>query len=156
MKKCVIILSKGGKTPPNKSNYERMKAMLGDRLRAIRTEHKLTQQSVADILGVDRTTYTVYEIGSSYPSLESLYKLSQIYNVTVDYLIGAEERRNANVKVSDNSGSVAVASNADPIAYLGKDEKTLIMCYRILDENAQKELTKYIKEFTKEHCQGLI
>ncbi|MCM1508815.1 MAG: helix-turn-helix domain-containing protein [Ruminococcus flavefaciens] len=116
-------------------------------------EHKLTQQNVAEILGVDRTTYTVYEIGSSSPSLESLCKLSQIYNVTVDYLIGAEEKRTTKSKPSSN---VTVSSYVDPIAYLSKDEKTLLMCYRIVDDNKKDDLMEYIKNYAKENREEIV
>ena len=93
--------------------------MLGDRLRAIRKEHGLTQQNIADVLGVDRTTYTVYEGGSITPSPATLVKLSQIYNVTVGYLIGVEENHPELRKIPEEKQMEKLLSS-DPISLLKK------------------------------------
>lgn len=53
---------------------------IGDRLRVLRKCNSLTQQDVADFLGVDRTTYAKYELGNSQMSYETLTKLSTLFN----------------------------------------------------------------------------
>lgn len=60
---------------------------LGERLKKERTKMGLTQQQIADILGVERSTYTKYECGSSKPSTRILYKISLIYSIAIDELI---------------------------------------------------------------------
>ena len=67
--------------------------MVSESLKKVRKEHKLTQQDIADVLGVDRSTYTFYETGKTSPSIQTLQKLSNIYNVTIGYLAGSEENR---------------------------------------------------------------
>ena len=117
--------------------------MLGNRLRAIRKEHGLTQQNIADVLGVDRTTYTVYEGGAITPSTATLVKLSQIYNVTVGYLIGIEENNPELRKVPDEKpGNVL---SGDPISLLKKEEKELLAYFRVLSEEEKQKLMKKIK-----------
>lgn len=118
--------------------------MLGDRLRAIRKEHGLTQQNIADVLGVDRTTYTVYEGGSITPSPATLVKLSQIYNVTVGYLIGVEENHPELRKIPDEKQREKLLSS-DPISLLKKEEKELMLYFRVLSDAEKHKIIDEMK-----------
>ncbi len=118
--------------------------MLGDRLRAIRKEHGLTQQNIADVLGVDRTTYTVYEGGSITPSPATLVKLSQIYNVTVGYLIGVEENHPELRKIPDEKQEKKLLSS-DPISLLKKEEKELLLYFRVLSDAEKHKIIDEMK-----------
>lgn len=124
--------------------------MLKERLRKIRLEHKLTQQNIADALGIDRTTYTVYETGVTTPSPATLVKLSQIYNVTVGYLMGVEENRpelKKSIAAEENEGSVL---SSDPISLLRKNEKELLMYFRILPDSEKAQVTESLKKLAQE------
>lgn len=57
-------------------------------LKSLRKEHGWTQQDVADMLGIERSTYTRYETGSTEPNFDVLERLSQIFDVSADVLIG--------------------------------------------------------------------
>lgn len=57
-------------------------------LKTLRTKKGWTQKDVAQLLGVDRTTYAKYEAGSSEPSFEMLKKLTDVYSVPADTLLG--------------------------------------------------------------------
>lgn len=118
--------------------------MLGDRLRAIRKEHGLTQQNIADVLGVDRTTYTVYEGGSITPSPATLVKLSQIYNVTVGYLIGVEENHPELRKIPEEKQREKLLSS-DPISLLKKEEKELLLYFRVLSDAEKHKIIDEMK-----------
>ena len=118
--------------------------MLGDRLRAIRKEYGLTQQNIADVLGVDRTTYTVYEGGSITPSPATLVKLSQIYNVTVGYLIGVEENHPELRKIPDEKQEKKLLSS-DPISLLKKEEKELLLYFRVLSDAEKHKIIDEMK-----------
>ena len=118
--------------------------MLGDRLRAIRKEHGLTQQNIADVLGVDRTTYTVYEGGSITPSPATLVKLSQIYNVTVGYLIGVEENHPELRKIPDEKQEKKLLSS-DPFSLLKKEEKELMLYFRVLSDAEKHKIIDEMK-----------
>ncbi len=128
--------------------------MISDRLRLIRKEHKLTQQNIADVLGIDRTTYTVYELGTTTPSPATLVKLSQIYNVTVGYLIGVEENRPELRKNPENTQSVATL-NSDPISLLKKDERELLLYFRVLSPEEKKKVTEELKKLAQETGVGI-
>ena len=118
--------------------------MLGDRLRAIRKEHGLTQQNIADVLGVDRTTYTVYEGGSITPSPATLVKLSQIYNVTVGYLIGVEENHPELRKIPEEKQRKKLLSS-DPISLLKKEEKELLLYFRVISDEEKRKIIDEMK-----------
>ena len=122
--------------------------MLGDRLRAIRKEYGLTQQNIADVLGVDRTTYTVYEGGSITPSPATLVKLSQIYNVTVGYLIGVEENHPELRKIPDEKQREKLLSS-DPISLLKKEEKELMLYFRVLSDAEKHKIIDEMKDLAQ-------
>ena len=63
--------------------------LISERIKAARKECKLTQQQVADILGLDRSTYSYYELGHLKPSVEVVVKLSVIFNADLEWLTGA-------------------------------------------------------------------
>jgi transcriptional regulator with XRE-family HTH domain len=64
-------------------------------LKKLRDEHNLTQQQMADIFGLQRPTYTRYEKGERQPDFETLIKISDYFNVSVDYLLGKEEKKSS-------------------------------------------------------------
>lgn len=70
---------------------------MGEKLRSLRTENKLTQKQVADRVGLAISAISSYESGVRYPSYESLIKLSKMFHVSTDYLLGLTERRNIDV-----------------------------------------------------------
>lgn len=64
------------------------KEVLGSRLKDARTFAGLTQKEVANILKLKQPTIASYESGRTEPDIETLGKLAQLYDVSVDYLIG--------------------------------------------------------------------
>ncbi|MDW0112244.1 helix-turn-helix transcriptional regulator [Sporosarcina saromensis] len=67
--------------------------MFPDRLKRLRQNKKLSQQEMADFLGISRQGYGKYENGSSQPSFEMLEKLSIFFGVSTDYLLGTSENK---------------------------------------------------------------
>lgn len=61
-----------------------------EQLKILRKQKGLYQKDVANFLGVDRTTYVKYENGVSEPDNDTLVKLAELFNVSVDYLLGRE------------------------------------------------------------------
>ena len=68
--------------------------MFSERFKTLRLEKKLTQNELAKELGVSNKTISVYEKGTSSPTLETLEKIAAYFNVTIDYLIGYSNVRN--------------------------------------------------------------
>lgn len=62
--------------------------MLHKKLKMLRENSKLTQDDVARVLNIARGTYTHYEIGKRKPDYDTLCKLADFFNVSIDYLLG--------------------------------------------------------------------
>lgn len=79
----------------------------GSKVKRLRLEKGLTQQQLANLLGVAVSAISSYESGSRYPSYEVLISISHIFHVSVDYLLGLEKRKT--IDVSDlNDAEIAV------------------------------------------------
>lgn len=65
--------------------------MLFKRIRDLREDNDLTQETLAKILNVKQTTYSKYELGKINVPVESLIKLAAFYKTSVDYLIGVTD-----------------------------------------------------------------
>jgi Predicted transcriptional regulators len=65
-----------------------MKKMLAQRLGEVRKRKGISQQNVADSLGLSRGRLGNYEQGTREPDSEMLRQLANFYNVSVDYLLG--------------------------------------------------------------------
>ena len=66
--------------------------MLGQNLKAIRIKHKYKQEEIATKLGVTKQTISNWEKGKRTPDINHLIKLANIYQVTLDSLIGIDKR----------------------------------------------------------------
>ena len=64
-----------------------------ERLIELRKQQNLTQQDMARILGISRQAYSNYELGNREADYTTLKKLSNYFNVTVDYLLGETSTR---------------------------------------------------------------
>ena len=62
-----------------------------DRLKALRIEKKLSQPELAKLVGVSNGMISFWENGVNEPTITNLVKLSQIFEVTTDYILGLED-----------------------------------------------------------------
>lgn len=66
---------------------------LDENIKALRLAKGLNQPELARLLGVTKQCVSNWENGNILPSLDMLVRLSDIFNVTTDYLLGREKRR---------------------------------------------------------------
>lgn len=66
------------------------------RLRDLREDNDLSQETVADYLHVSQATYSRYENGKLDIPSAALIALSKYYGVSVDYLLGLTSRKEPN------------------------------------------------------------
>ena len=59
-------------------------------LKTIRKQRNMRQEDIARYLNVKQATYSGYESGKYEPTIETLCRLADYYNVSIDYLIGRE------------------------------------------------------------------
>lgn len=65
--------------------------IFAERLKELRAQNHLTQREILEILNIKQQSYSRYELGTGQPSLETLCKIAEYYNVSVDYLLGISE-----------------------------------------------------------------
>jgi transcriptional regulator with XRE-family HTH domain len=62
--------------------------LLGQRLSHLRKKAKMRQVDIANNIGIARTTYAMYEQDKREPDFETLQKIADIFEVSIDYLLG--------------------------------------------------------------------
>lgn len=134
----------------------------GNNLQMLRKKNQLSQEGLAEMLGVSRQAVSKWELGEGYPEVDKLLILSKKLNVSLDSLLGAENTPIAseNGKPSDmiriispNEGVIISASkvvrsqqfkggkNSPKYALYASDgsetsfsQKTFLAWYRTLDD----------------------
>ncbi|MEK4936713.1 transcriptional regulator [Bacillus pseudomycoides] len=69
--------------------------MFGNQLHFLRKQRKLRQEDMAKHLGIARTTYAMYEQGNREPDYDTLQKLADFFDVSLDYLLGRTNKINS-------------------------------------------------------------
>ena len=85
---------------------------IGSKIKAARIEKKLTQEQVAELLGVSRQTISNWENEKSYPDIISVIKMSECYDVSLDYLLKGEQKMKTYYDYLEESTNV-VKSNTN-------------------------------------------
>ena len=67
-----------------------MRKQTQNRIKELRKQSRLSQQALADQIGVFRNTISNWETGYSQISLENAKKVAEYFGVTIDYLLGSE------------------------------------------------------------------
>ena len=93
-------------------------------LTKLRKERGLTNEEVGKVLGVSKSRYNNWEIDRAEPDIATLKALADFFCVSIDYLVGADERRYPN----------------SPAAELSEDEKELLSIYKDLSDNGKNIL----------------
>lgn len=114
---------------------------MNNNLKIARNNKKLTGQKVADQLNITRNALSLYENGKREASYETLKKLSQIYNVSIDYLLG-----NTNELTTTTQSAVISSEQAKNIWFstLSDLDKTLINTFLKLNELQKYKTQVYI------------
>ena len=68
-----------------------MNIKLADRLVELRKEHKLSQEALAEKLGLSRQSISKWERAEASPDTDNLIALAEVYGITLDELLGNNE-----------------------------------------------------------------
>lgn len=79
--------------------------LFGENLRKLRKERNLTQKELAEYLGVTGRTIGYYENGERFPSPDTINRIADLFNVSLDWLFGRTNIRTPVIKVSEKSNS---------------------------------------------------
>lgn len=99
---------------------------LGDRLKTLRLEKGISQTDLAKQFNIARSTLSQYESNQRTPSDEIKVKLSEYFNVSIDYLLGKTDIRN---HLKDSEITTALHSDTE---------------YDDLPDEAKKEINNFI------------
>lgn len=80
----------------------------GSTLKKLRQQEGMTQQQLANKLGVTKSVVSYYELQERYPSPEILIKLSYIFRVTTDYLLGLEHKNMIDLSDLDDDDIITI------------------------------------------------
>lgn len=102
--------------------------MLSDKIKALRKEHNMTQNDLAQRLNVAQGSVAMWETDKRTPDVDMLKKISACFNVSVDYLIG-----NQNENISDDSSNKAffrLKKGLEPYDISESDADFLLSVYK--------------------------
>ena len=105
------------------------------RIKELRLLANLTQSELAKKIGCNQTAIGKYERGDLEPNLQTLKKFCEIFNCSLDYLVGLEDDfGNVILKESDN---------------LTTKERKILTIFRSLNENQQEKLIADAEFYSK-------
>ena len=116
--------------------------IVAQRLKTARQACKLTQNQVAEILGIDRSAYTYYETGKTSPSLTNLVRLASIFKVEVSWLLGEVAPASHLISSGDDALSLMKAVSESRMLELSKEERQLVAFYRMMRGEGKGEAVK--------------
>lgn len=97
--------------------------LLGQKLKKLRKDQKLTQVDVAAAIGVSRPFLTAIENGREYPGRETLMATANFFNVSLDWLTGDQQL-------------------SSPAKALNEQEALLLYAYRHMDSEKAEMFLK--------------
>ena len=101
--------------------------MLKDKLLELRKSNKKNQSDLADLLNISIAAYGHYESGRSEPDINSLIKIANYYDVSVDYLV---DRQNENITLQDIKASAESLSKERLIEIVNKQIDLLLLIHK--------------------------
>lgn len=101
-----------------------------NRIKELREEQHMTQVRLSIELEVSQETISAYESGKHYPSVASLIRLSEIFHVSCDYILGLSDLRNDSIV------------DGQDYTY---NETTIIETYRQLTPRKKELFCAYLK-----------
>lgn len=100
--------------------------VFAQRLKQLRIEKNLLQKDLAHFLAISTSAYGFYEQGKRQPDLDTLCKLANFFDVSIDYLLGRSP----------------TYSTSSEIAKISEDETQLLARYRRMHEKQKDTLQK--------------
>lgn len=87
--------------------------MIGERIKQLRISRNMTQASVAKKLGITRAGVNAWEMGISTPSTQYIIKLSLLFDISSDYILGLQQTSTINVSELSEQEVIAVQEIVD-------------------------------------------
>ncbi|NLC77487.1 MAG: helix-turn-helix transcriptional regulator [Clostridia bacterium] len=68
---------------------------LGQRLKRLRMQKGMTQEQLAEVIGISRSALSMYELNQREPDLSTLIAIADYFSVSTDYLLGRYWKQHA-------------------------------------------------------------
>lgn len=107
--------------------------MIGRRIKHLRKEMNLLQKDLAEKLNLTQQTISLYESEKRQPDYETLQKIADFFNVSVDYLLGRTDEKKI---ILDSVNDASIEYYAD---------NKIIKDINGLSPESKKDLEEYIK-----------
>ena len=131
--------------PSKDDNGNIIASEFSQRLRELRTNKKISQQTMSRKLGVGLCTYGTYETSRYLPPVDTLSELADYYNVSTDYLLGKTDDR-----YSENEGTDKLDFSdecMDRLVDISKNETQKKILEDIITGKDFVKLLSYIEEY---------
>lgn len=130
-------------------------SIMAKRLRDARERKNLKQTQVKALTGINNKTLSGYENGVSEPDLETLNKLAELYEVSVDWLMGRTDNPKQIITYQNTKKSTDQAVADEHIQYLlDENIRKIAEAYAKLPPHKQKLLDDLAKTFMDEINNG--
>ena len=95
-----------------------------ERIKELRTDFKLSQEQLGNLMGISKVSVWQWENGRNYPKQEMAEKLCDYFNVSLDYLMGRSDVKNPTKEINKDDFTVAFYNISDK---LSEDDKDFIL-----------------------------
>lgn len=137
-----------------KSSDLNKKVYFPSKMKELRNRYGYTQQEVANIIGVTKSTIGLYETGDNIPDIKNLYKIAKLYRVSADYLLKLSEAESPDIDIQAINAKTGLSEKAIlTLTNTHTLEKTTdingVQIEKVVNTKAPKALSKIIehKEF---------
>ncbi len=100
----------------------------GENLKNVRKQRGITQEELAEILGVSRQAISKWESDNGYPETEKLLLLSKTLNISLDYLMNDASEMQKKEQTEEKSIVIAPSGK---IAITTHDKQNVIVCHSV-------------------------
>lgn len=120
------------------------------RLKELRISKQLTQQKLADLIGVSKSSINMYERGTREPGLELLESLADFFNVDLDYIMGKVDIPRSNL-ITNSLNSPEISNNFSSYPIIGEIAAGFdVLC----QENWTGDMVEIPDSYLKGHAKG--
>ena len=119
--------------------------MFSVRLKAMRKDRKETQDDIAKLLGVRRTTVGEYERGNIRPPMNKMKILADHFEVSVDYLMGNTNFQTAEERNEESPNDVSKAMKKI-LEDLQKSQQAMMFDGEVLDDESRELLISSLEQ----------
>ncbi len=120
-------------------------------IKKLRLDKNLTQQELATILNISKSSITSYECGKRQPSARIIAKLENFFNVSADYILGNTNLNNQYIYNSRENNEDENNELSNLLKKISSDKVfiTIMKNYEKIDENGKNKLLERSEELHK-------